>query len=105
MVYSDYNPANLSVIALINCGQQNNNLNREIINSTEAAVPLPAGIENVQNDNELELRTGVFYHNGQPAEMYTLSGVRITSVKGRPGVYLVKSATLNETKATKVVVR
>ena len=105
LVYSDYNPANLSVIALINRGQQNNNLNREIINSTEAAVPLPAGIENVKNDNELELRNGVFYHNGQPAEMYTLSGVRITSVKGRPGVYLVKSATLNETKATKVVVR
>ena len=105
VLYSDYNPANLSVVALINRGKGNDNLNREIINSTEADVPLPAGIENVKADGGLELHDGVFYRNGQPTEMYTLSGIRVTSVKGRPGVYIVKSAASDGTKAAKVVVR
>ena len=105
VLYSDYNPANLSVVALINRGKGNDNLNREIINSTETDVPLPAGIENVKADGGLELHDGVFYRNGQPTEMYTLSGIRVTSVKGRPGVYIVKSAASDGTKAAKVVVR
>lgn len=77
-IYSDYNPEKLSVIAFINRGSQNSNLERQIINSAEAAVKKTGtGITGVEGD---ELRKG--------STWYDLSGRRIlTPQKG--GIYIL----------------
>ena len=101
-IYSEYNPAKLSVVAFLNRGVKNDHLSREVINSTEAAVPLPAGIGTVEMTRGLEVRQGVLYLDGAPAEVYNLAGVRVQSVKGTHGVYVVKSAVNRSAKAMKI---
>ena len=101
-MYDDYNPANLSVIAIINRGPKNDNLSREIINSTEAAVPVPAGIESLESARGLEVRDGEAFLDGAPAEVYDLAGQRVQLLRGSHGVYLVKSKVRPEAPALKV---
>ena len=50
----------------------------------------------------LEVRQGVLYLDGAPAEVYNLAGVRVQSVKGTHGVYVVKSAVNRSAKAMKI---
>ncbi|MBR2863832.1 MAG: Omp28-related outer membrane protein [Bacteroidaceae bacterium] len=79
-VYDDYNPKKLSVMAFLNRGEQNSNMERQIINSTEAPVLAEGGetaIDGVQVD-----QTTV----GAPV-FYDLGGRRVlTPVKG--GLYI-----------------
>lgn len=77
-VYSDYNPEKLSVIAFLNRGSQNGNLERQIINSAEAAVKsATTGIAGVEAEG---VRTG--------STWYDLSGRRVlTPQKG--GIYIM----------------
>lgn len=77
-VYSDYNPEKLGVIAFLNRGPENGNLERQIINSTEAAVKSSStGIVGVEVSDES--KTGM---------MYDLSGRRVVKpLKG--GIYIL----------------
>ncbi|MBO5133836.1 MAG: Omp28-related outer membrane protein [Bacteroidaceae bacterium] len=79
-VYDDYNPKKLSVMAFLNRGEQNSNMERQIINSTEAPVLAEGGetaIDGVQVDQNTV---------GAPV-FYDLGGRRVlTPVKG--GLYI-----------------
>lgn len=77
-VYSDYNPEKLGVIAFLNRGPENSNLERQIINSTEAAVKSSStGIVGVEVSDES--KTGM---------MFDLSGRRVAKpLKG--GIYIL----------------
>jgi hypothetical protein len=80
-VYEDYNPANLSVIAFINRGEQNGNMERNIINTAEAPV-LEAGGETAIETVRVETSSSV------APSIYDLSGRRVLSpVKG--GLYIM----------------
>jgi hypothetical protein len=80
-VYEDYNPANLSVIAFINRGEQNSNMERNIINTAEAPV-LEAGGETAIETVRVETSSSV------APSIYDLSGRRVLSpVKG--GLYIM----------------
>ena len=86
----------------MNRGPKNDNLSREIINSTEAAVPVPAGIESLESARGLEVRDGEAFLDGAPAEVYDLAGQRVQLLRGSHGVYLVKSKVRPEAPALKV---
>lgn len=79
-VYDDYNPKKLSVMAFLNRGEQNGNLERQVINSTEADVLTEGGetaIDGVELD-QVSAGASVFYD---------LGGRRVlTPVKG--GLYI-----------------
>ena len=82
-VYSDYNPEKLSVIAFLNRGEQNGNLERQIINSTESPVKSYAtGIESVEansaNGNSLWFDlSGRRVLTPQQGGLYILNGKKV----------------------------
>ena len=82
-VYSDYNPEKLSVIAFLNRGEQNGNLERQIINSTESPVKSSAtGIESVEansaNGNSLWFDlSGRRVLTPQQGGLYILNGKKV----------------------------
>lgn len=89
--YSDYQPDKLSITAFLNRGEQNPNMERNIINSEVALAPLPVGIESVGQDAAIEQRGGAFFINGRQAEVYSASGVRINGKPNMPGVYILRA--------------
>lgn len=89
--YSDYDPKNLSITAFINRGEENGHLERQIINSQVAEVPLPVGIHAVSDDNAVAFRNGSFYLNGEQASVFTIDGKRVSNHSLTPGVYLLKA--------------
>lgn len=79
-VYDDYNPKKLSVMAFLNRGEQNGNLERQVINSVEAPV-LTEGGETAIDAVQVDQATA-----GAPV-FYDLGGRRVlTPVKG--GLYI-----------------
>ena len=89
--YDDYDPKNLSITAFINRGEENGHLERQIINSQVAEVPLPVGIHAVSDDNAVAFRNGSFYLNGEQASVFTVDGKRVNNRSLTPGVYLLKA--------------
>ena len=89
--YDDYDPKNLSITAFINRGEENGHLERQIINSQVAEVPLPVGIHAVSDDNAVAFRNGSFYLNGEQASVFTVDGKRVSNRSLTPGVYLLKA--------------
>lgn len=76
-IYSDYNADNLGVIAFINRGKQNSNLERQIINSAEAVVKnTSTGIQGVEADATIK-----------NSLWYDLSGRRILAPQ-KGGIYI-----------------
>lgn len=103
-MYSDYDPANLTVIAFLHRGEQNDNMSRQVINSNEMPVRLPEGIRGVDADSSLEVRDGEVLLGGVRAEIFTPAGVRVTKVPTDGGVYLVRKAGSLD-KALKVMIK
>lgn len=89
--YSDYDPTKLSITAFINRGEQNGHLQRQIINSQVAEVPLPVGIHAVEDDNTVAFRNGSYYLNGTQATVFTADGKLVSNHRLTPGVYLLKA--------------
>ena len=103
-MYSDYDSANLTVIAFLHRGEQNDNMSRQVINSNEMPVRLPEGIRGVDADSSLEVRDGEVLLGGVRAEIFTPAGVRVTKVPTDGGVYLVRKAGSRD-KALKVMIK
>ncbi len=80
-VYSDYNPEKLSVIAFLNRGEQNGNLERQIINSTESPVKsFATGIESVEA-NSINANSRWFDLSGRRVLMPQKGGIYILNGK------------------------
>lgn len=89
--YSDYDPTKLSITAFLNRGEQTSHMERNVINSEVALAPLPVGIESVSQDATIEQRDGTFFVGGKQAEIYSVSGVRITGKPAVPGIYILRA--------------
>ena len=80
-VYSDYNPEKLSVIAFLNRGEQNGNLERQIINSTESPVKsFATSIESVEA-NSINANSRWFDLSGRRVLMPQKGGIYILNGK------------------------
>lgn len=77
-----WNVKNLGVVAFLNRGSENPNINRQVINSCETRLFPLSGIDAVTADNDDV--TGL-----TPAAVYNAAGVRLDKVAGK-GVYLME---------------
>lgn len=102
-VDSEWDLPSLKVIAFLNRGTENDNMNRQIINSEEV-VAGESGIGSVNIDGNLriEMNGGNILVGGEAAsEVYNLSGVRVASSNLPAGIYIVKT----EQGCRKVIVK
>lgn len=76
-----WNVKNLGVVAFLNRGSENPNINRQVINSCETRLFPSSGIDTVTADDDV---TGL-----TPAAVYNAAGVRLDKVAGK-GVYLME---------------
>ena len=76
-----WNVKNLGVVAFLNRGSENPNINRQVINSCETRLFPTSGIDTVTADDDV---TGL-----TPAAVYNAAGVRLDKVAGK-GVYLME---------------
>lgn len=89
---SEWDLPNVKVIAFLNRGKENDNMNRQIINSAEAFAG-ESGVEDLKvNDQRIEITEGTVFVGGQPAtDIYNLSGVKVSSSNLPAGIYIVKT--------------
>ena len=103
----EYKGENLYIMAHLNRGPQNNNLNRNIINSTEMELGIESSVDNIINDSQyiIRLEGGKILVNNQVANLYNLSGSQVLNENVAPGIYIVKAIVDGNVIARKYVVR
>lgn len=78
---SEWNRANLRIVAFVNRGGDNDNFDRQVINSTSFAVSDPTGIHSVTNDRLTNGRQRVYDLSGRLVKHPASHGVYIVSGK------------------------
>lgn len=89
---SEWDLPNVKVVAFLNRGKDNDHMNRQIINSSEAFAG-ESGVEGLKvNDQRIEISGGTVLVGGHPAtDIYNLSGVKVSSSNLPAGIYIVKT--------------
>lgn len=103
----EYKGENLYIMAHLNRGPQNNNLNRNIINSAEMDLGIESSVDNIINDSQyiIRLEGGKILVDNQVATVYNLAGSQVLNENVAPGIYIVKAIVDGNVIARKYVVR
>lgn len=104
---TDYDKSKLSVVAFLNRDIKNGNLHAQVINSAEAPVIDPTGIQSVENGSgvTVESRNGRFQASRGTVEVYTSDGRRVANSSLNAGVYLVKVTADGYATVRKMIVK